>query len=379
MNEQLEQIRQQINQTDEQLSHFFSQRMDLVAHVAKIKEEAGLPVYDPAREKQVLDRVSKAAGEEKGPYLRRVYQSLMDASKDYERDLMKERSPAPVDFQGTFPLHPKVACQGVPGAFSGEAGRCMFPDGELIFVPTWEEAFQKVSLGECDFAALPVENSLTGSVGQVYDLLLQYRLTISRACRLPVEQNLLAMPGATLDDITEIYSHPQGLAQCKKFCASLAQARTIPMENTAAAAKMVAALGDIHKAAIASSYCAKIYGLQILASNIQTAAYNTTRFVAVSQKSFRSEHFNKISLVFSLPHQPGALNQLLSQFAALELNLTKIESRPVSGKSFEYYFYLDFSGNTSSSQIQQLIDRLSQELPAFTFLGNYEELQRTRE
>lgn len=374
MNEQLAQIRQKINQTDEQLSHYFSQRMDLVAHVAKIKEEEGLPVYDPEREAQVLERVSQAAGEEKAPYLRRVYQSLMDASKDYERDLMKSRSCDREKTEDAFPRQPKVACQGVAGAFSGEAARRMFPDGTLVFVPTWEEAFQKVSLGECDFAALPVENSLAGSVGQVYDLLLQYRLTISRACRLPVKQNLLAMPGATLDDITEIYSHPQGLAQCKKFCAGLAQARTIPMENTAAAAKMVAALGDVHKAAIASSYCAEIYGLEILAPNIQTAAHNTTRFVAVSQEHFHTMHCNKISLVFSLPHQPGALNRLLSQFAALELNLTKIESRPVSGKSFEYYFYLDFSGNTSSTLIQQLMERLSQELPAFTFLGNYEEI-----
>ena len=374
MNEQLAQVRKQINQTDEQLSRFFSQRMDLVARVAKIKKEAGLPIYDPAREAQVLDRVSTAAGKEKAPYLRRVYQSLMNASKDYERDLMKPQPCGEEKTKDAFPLYPKVACQGVAGAFSGEAARRMFPDGILVFVPTWEEAFQKVSLGECDFAALPVENSLAGSVGQVYDLLLQYRLKISRACRLLVEQNLLAMPGATLDDITEIYSHPQGLAQCKKFCASLGQARTIPMENTAAAAKMVAALGNVHKAAIASSYCAEMYGLEILAPNIQTAAHNTTRFVAVSKNHFHTEHCNKISVVFSLPHQPGALNRLLSQFAALALNLTKIESRPAKGKSFEYDFYLDFSGNTSSFQIQQLMEKLSQELPAFTFLGNYEEI-----
>ncbi len=374
MNEQLEQIRQQINGTDEQLSRFFSQRMNLVTQVAKITEEAGLPIYDSEREAQVLDRVSKTVGEKEAPYLRRVYQTLMDVSKDYERELMSPAVPVQQEIEDTFPSHPKVACQGVPGAFSGEAARRMFPDAEQVFVPSWEDAFQKVSQGECDFAALPVENSLAGSVGQVYDLLLQYRLTISRACRLPVEQNLLAIPGATLDDVTEIYSHPQGLAQCKKFCANLPQARTIPMDNTAAAAKMVAALGDIHKAAIASSYCAQIYGLQILAPNIQTAVHNTTRFVAVSRKSFCTEHSNKISLVFSLPHQPGALNQLLSQFAMLELNLTKIESRPVSGKNFEYYFYLDFSGNASSLQIQQLMTKLSQELPAFTFLGNYQEI-----
>ena len=374
MNDQLEQIRLQINETDEQLSRLLSRRMDLVAQVAKIKETAGLPIYDPQREKRVLEQVSQSVGTEKSPYLRRVYQSLMDASKDYERALMETVSIPSQRLETAFPSRPKVACQGVPGAFSGEAARRMFPEGDLIFVHSCEDAFEKVSQGECDFAVLPVENSLAGSVGQVYDLLLQYRLMISKACRLPVEQNLLALPGATLDDINEIYSHPQGLAQCKKFCGQLPLARTIPMENTAAAAKMVAALGDIHKAAIASSYCAKIYGLQILSPNIQTAQHNTTRFVAVSRQGFHTEHANKISLVFSLPHKPGALNQLLSQFASLDLNLTKIESRPVSEKNFEYYFYLDFSGNTSSVQIQVLMEDLSKKLPGFTFLGNYQEL-----
>ena len=139
-------------------------------------------------------------------------------------------------------------------------------------------------------------------------------------------------------------------------------------------AKMVAALGDIHKAAIASSYCAEIYGLKVLAPNIQTAEHNTTRFVAVSRENFHSEHANKISLVFSLPHQPGSLNRLLSRFSDLQLNLTKIESRPVADKNFEYYFYLDFAGNTETPAIGQLIGQLEKELPAFTFLGNYEEI-----
>ena len=213
MNDQLEQIRLQINETDEQLSRLFSRRMDLVAQVAKIKETAGLPIYDPQREKRVLEQVSQSVGAEKSPYLRRVYQSLMDASKDYERALMETVSIPSQRTEVAFPSRPKVACQGVPGAFSGEAARRMFPEGDLIFVHSWEDAFEKVSQGECDFAVLPVENSLAGSVGQVYDLLLQYRLMISKACRLPVEQNLLALPGATLDDINEIYSHPQGLAQ----------------------------------------------------------------------------------------------------------------------------------------------------------------------
>ena len=220
MNDQLEQIRLQINETDEQLSRLLSRRMDLVAQVAKIKETAGLPIYDPQREKRVLEQVSQSVGAEKSPYLRRVYQSLMDASKDYERALMETVSIPSQRLETAFPSRPKVACQGVPGAFSGEAARRMFPEGDLIFVHSWEDAFEKVSQGECDFAVLPAENSLAGSVGQVYDLLLQYRLMISKACRLPVEQNLLALPGATLDDINEIYSHPQGLAQCKKSAVS---------------------------------------------------------------------------------------------------------------------------------------------------------------
>ena len=186
MNGQLEQIRLRINETDKELSCLFSQRMDLVAQVAKIKEKAGLPVYDPKREKQVLDRIAQSVTTEKATYLRQVYQCLMDVSKDYDRTLINHVTELSQKTEADFPAHPKVACQGVPGAFSGEAARCMFPGGEQIFVYSWEDAFEKVAQGDCDFAVLPVENSLVGSVGQVYDLLLQYRLTISRACRLPV-------------------------------------------------------------------------------------------------------------------------------------------------------------------------------------------------
>ena len=217
MNEQLEQIRLSINETDAQLTRLLAQRMDLVAKVAQIKEEAGLPVYDPKREAAVLDKVSALAGEEKASYLRRVYQCLMDASKDYERVLM-EPAAFPNEEEPPMPDSPKVACQGVPGAFSGQAAQRMFPNGKIVYVPTWNDTFQKVASGECDFAVLPVENSLAGSVSQVYDLLLKYRFMINRSCRLSVEQNLLTLPEAQLEDITEIYSHPQGLAQCKPFC-----------------------------------------------------------------------------------------------------------------------------------------------------------------
>lgn len=373
MNEQLESLRLQINAVDEKLCQLFSARMDLVAAVAKVKEASGLPIFDPVREAQVLDRVSQRIEEEKSNYLRQVYQCLMDVSKAYEKEKMVLNPLPRLSVPKAFPQVPRIACQGVPGAFSAEAAGRMFAEKELYFVPGWEDAFQAVTDGICDFAVLPVENSFAGSVGQVYDLLLKNRLSIVKACRLPVEQNLLALPGACLDDITEIYSHPQALAQCKPFCDGLV-ARTIPLDNTAAAAKMVAGLQDIHKAAIASSYCAEIYGLQILAPHIQFQSNNTTRFVAVAREAYQCEDANKISIAFSLPHEPGALFHVLAHFASTQLNLSKIESRPIKEEGFDYEFYLDFSGNTSSDAIRRLIHSLAGELPDFRFLGNYQEL-----
>ncbi|MDD2955936.1 MAG: prephenate dehydratase domain-containing protein [Oscillospiraceae bacterium] len=374
MSELLEQARLEINRVDEELVRLLGERMRLVDDVIRAKKEAGLPVLDSSREGKVLERVGQMAGPELSPFVKPVFSSIMDMSKCYQHAM------APGDGlrflqdgqagAAAQPLHPRVACQGSPGAFSGEAAQRMYPGGELVFVETWDDVFQAVQDGSCDFGVLPVENSLAGSVGQVYDLLMKYRFTISRACRLPVVHNLLGVPGSTLDEISEIYSHPQALAQCAKWCSRLPGVRTIPLNNTASASKMVAGLGDPKKAAISSAYCAGIYGLEILASGIQTDLHNATRFVSVSKNLIIPQGANRVSLIFSLPHEVGSLNRTLAHFSAMGLNLTKIESRPAP-ESFHYLFYLDFAGSADSGSLEQLIGTLSAQLPDFAFLGNY--------
>ncbi len=376
MSELLDRARREINRVDGELVRLMGERMRLVDDVIRAKKEAGLPVLDSSREAAVLDRVEKAAGPELAPYVKPVFSSMMDMSKCYQHAKAPSAQPELLregrENASRLPLRPRVACQGSPGAFSGEAAQRMYPGGELHFVETWDDVFRAVQDGRCDFGVLPVENSLAGSVGQVYDLLMKYRFTISRACRLPVVHNLLGVPGASLDDISEIYSHPQALAQCARWCSALPGVRTIPLNNTASAAKMVAGLGDPKKAAISSVYCAGIYGLDVLAAGIQSDKNNTTRFVSVSQKLIIPPGANRVSLIFSLPHEVGSLNRTLAYFSAMGLNLTKIESRPAP-ESFHYLFYLDFAGSTNDRMLEQLIGSLSSQLPDFAFLGDYVE------
>lgn len=374
MSDLLDQARLGINRVDEELVRLLGERMRLVDDVVRAKREAGLPVLDSSREAAVLKRAGEMAGPELAPFVKPVFSSIMDMSKCYQH-AQAPSGALPLLSRGrenaaAQPAAPRVACQGSPGAFSGEAAHRMYPDGELRFVETWEDVFRAVEDGSCDFGVLPVENSLAGSVGQVYDLLMKYRFTISRACRLPVVHNLLGVPGSSLDEISEIYSHPQALAQCAKWCAGLPGVRTIPLNNTASAAKMVAGLGDPKKAAISSVYCAGIYGLEVLAAGIQSSAGNTTRFISVSSKLIIPPEANRVSLIFSLPHEVGSLNRTLAHFSAMGLNLTKIESRPAP-ESFHYLFYLDFAGSAGGGELEQFIGILSSQLPDFAFLGNY--------
>ena len=247
----------------------------------------------------------------------------------------------------------------------------MFPEGDLIFVHSWEDAFEKVSQGECDFAVLPVENSLAGSVGQVYDLLLQYRLMISKACCLPVEQNLLALPGATLDDINEIYSHPQGLMQCGKFLNEHSSWQQISQANTAMAAQKVIKENNPKTAAIASETAAKLYGLEILEEGINDNKTNTTRFIIVSRKKCYRRDASKISIMFEIPHESGSLYTILSHMIYNDLNMTKIESRPIPEQPFEYRFFVDFEGNLADAAVENAILGIKEEAARLKILGNY--------
>ena len=271
--------------------------------------------------------------------------------------------------------NPRVICQGTEGAYSAKAAEMFFGDAseyDRFFCKSFEEIFSSVASGEADFGVVPVENSTAGSVHENFDLIMKYRLYIAGAVDLPVCHCLCAAEGAELDTISDVISHPQGLMQCKEFTESHGF-NTISAENTAFAAERVSQSGRTDIAAICSEEAAKKFGLKILKKNIQSIPHNTTRFLIISKKLIIPENAHKISLIFSLPHVTGSLYRILGRFAVCGLNLTKLESRPVKSSGFSYLFYLDFTGSVRDSETLNLLCALYDELPEFTFLGNFRE------
>ena len=366
-------IREEIDQIDGKLLPLFLQRMDCSCRVAQLKQEAGMPVFSAQREQAILDRVREAGGQEGGAAAA-LYSAIMTISRDKQHRLLQGGAPLrKLEKTAARTLNRngvRVMCQGVPGAFSHKAALRFFGEITPGFEPTWKQVFEDVKAGKVDFGVLPVENSAAGSVTGVYDLILQYRFFIVGAVDVKVEHCLAtARPG---EPVTTAVSHPQALSQCGEYLEAHGIAAR-EYSNTAAAARYVAQERPQGVAAICSREAAAEYGLTILEENIQNERENTTRFVVISREAILPEDASKISLCFSLPHVTGSLSQVLERFAMAGLNLTKIESRPLPGKNFEYDFYLDFTGNIHQPETLELICALHDELPRFSFLGNYNE------
>lgn len=381
----LKEVRDKIDQIDEQLLELFQQRMACAVQVAQIKKEQGLPILNPQREQEILESV-KAKAEAtggNGAAAQVLFSTLMETSRSLQHDLLQDGEPLrrliqesfqPQNSQPQSAGQQTVACAGAPGAYASLAAGKLFPGQKLIYREGFADIFAAIDNSEADIGVLPVENSLAGSVIEVYDLLQQHRCFIVGAIDIPVHHCLAAPAGAELPGIKAVYSHPQALSQCSRLIQSRGY-RSTTYSTTAAAAALVAQKGDPSIAAICSKEAAQSCGLSILEENVQNYKHNCTRFIAVARSARIPEDAEKISLCFSLPHTTGSLHQTLGRFALHGLNLTKIESRPIAGKAFEYLFYLDFTGNVHDETICNLLCSLSEELPSFSFLGNYWEIR----
>lgn len=376
-NPKLNEIRREINEIDDQLLPLLMRRMDAAGAVARIKREAGIPVLDACREQQILGRIRERGGAY-GNALQGVYAAMMEASRALQHDALgggqalRDQVKNALSAGRNNIRSPRVACSGVSGAYSEAAARLLFPERSVLFYHGFEDVFAAVADGTADFGVVPIENSYAGSVHETFDLMLQYRLSIAAAADLPIRHCLMALPGVQPESLKRVYSHPQGLAQCAEYLDAHGLT-PIPCSNTAAAAKQLAQAGDRSAAAIASADAARNFGLEILARDIQTSKNNATRFIALSRAMRITPQADKISLIFTLPHTTGSLYGVLSRFARCGLNLTKIESRPIPDSNFQYYFYLDFTGSVREEETLHLLCALQDELPAFTFLGNYQE------
>ncbi len=377
----LKELRAEIDSIDDQLVKLFGQRMEIAAQIADYKKEHQLPIFVPAREREKLQDVSQKAGADMANYTRVLYSMLFELSRSYQSKrsgnlskLYHEITGAIENTPKLFPQAPMVACQGVEGAYSQIACEKMFKNPFILYFKNFEGVFNAIDQGLCQYGILPIENSTAGSVKKVYDLMIRHNFSIVRTFRLKVDHNLLVKPGTGLADIREIYSHEQALNQCADFLQELKGVTIIPVANTAVAAEMVANSHRADAAALSSRSCAEIYGLQCLAASVQDKGNNRTRFICISKNLEIYPGSDKTSIMMILNHKPGALYKVLARLYTLGINVTKLESRPIPDREFEFMFYFDLDTSIYSGEFVQLMCELDELCEEFKYLGSYTEV-----
>lgn len=377
----LTEIRQEIDGIDQELVRLFCARMNLSAQVADYKKANNLPIFVPARERAILQKVAQMAGPEMENYTRVLYSMLFELSRSYQSKRNGEISPlyqtisqAIEHTPKLFPQSPIVACQGVEGAYSQIACEKIFKSPLIMYFKSFDAVFNAIEQGMCQYGILPIENSTAGSVTKVYDLMIRHNFSIVRTFRLKIDHNLLANPGAALSDIKTIYSHEQAISQCSDFLHSLPGVNVVPVENTALASEMVAKSGSKEVAALSSRSCSELYGLQCLAASVQDKGNNRTRFICISKNLEIYPGADKTSIMMVTPHKPGALYKVLARLYTLGINVTKLESRPIPDREFEFMFYFDLETSIYSEEYVQLMCELDELCEEFKYLGSYTEV-----
>ena len=375
-------IRAEINTIDDELVKLFKRRLEIVEQVAESKRERGAPVLDPARERAILTHVADQVGPVYENGARLLFSTLFGISRARQRavlhgepELVKEIRRICAATPEKFPTKAVVACPGIEGSYAQQAISLLFPLPTIVYFNGFEKVFDAVEQGLCPYGILPIENSAAGSVAAVYDLMDKHRFHIVKALRLKVNHVLLAAPGAKLEDIREVASHPHALAQCRTFFKNHPEMKAVPESNTAVAAKLLAESGDKTRGVIASRACAELYGLRIVEESVADASFNYTRFICISKTPQIYPDARKFSIMMSLAHHPGALNGIISRFASIGVNLTKLESRPIPGMDFEFRFTFDFEATPRDEAVLRLLAELADDpqIEHFTFLGAYEE------
>lgn len=375
----LKELRNEIDTIDAELTKLFEKRMKTAAMVGKYKQENNVPVFNREREREVLNNATANVSDELQSYTKTLYQTIFELSRSFQKRIIypeskfsKMLAEATSGTPVARPDRATVACQGVEGAYSQFACDKMFTYPSIMYFSGFEDVFKAVDSGLCRYGILPVENSTAGSVNKVYDLMNQYKFYITHSLKLFIGHALLAPDGVELGDIKEVFSHEQALNQCSEYLAKLGIKATV-CENTAAAAKMVANCGRKDCAAIGSKDCAELYGLNVLKSGIQNTDNNYTRFICISKNLEVYPGANKTSIMMTVPHKPGSLYNIISSFAALGLNMTKLESRPLPGTNFEFMFYFDIDASVYSENLRVLLNELEHDAEQFSYLGSYTE------
>ncbi|WP_312045762.1 bifunctional chorismate mutase/prephenate dehydratase [Anaerotignum sp.] len=377
----LDALRLRVNEIDDEIAKLFVERMQTSAKIAEAKAEKNLPVLDQKRENQVLQRVMDQAGEEFELYIKTLYHTMFEVSRSYQAGLLTKETPLSQEILANiqepkleFPRKAVVACQGVEGSYAERACGKLFSMPNTMFFNSFESVFNAVEMGLCQYGVLPIENSSAGSVTEVYDLMVRHKFYVVKSLKLHINHALVAKKGIKLSDIKEIISHEQALQQCSEFLKSLPNVKVTVFENTATAAKYVAECDRTDIAALSSPECAKLYGLDILKEDVQNNANNYTRFICIAKNMEIYAGANKISLMLSVAHRPGSLHEMIGKVSCQGLNLSKLESRPIPGKDFEFRFYFDIEGSVFSPYVLTLLKDMELSAEKLSFLGCYSEM-----
>lgn len=375
----LEELRNQIDAIDDEILKLFLKRMETASKVADYKKENNLSTLQKNREREILKKVSEMSGNEMADYSRILFTTLMDLSKSYQNkrnanvggELSKKIKKALSSTPQIFPQSGTVACQGIEGAYSQIACDRLFKTPDIKYVKTFEDVFKAVENGTCTYGILPIENSIHGTVIAVYDLMKNYNFHIIKSVKLKINHALMANKIVPLSDIKEVVSHEQAIGQCYEFLKNYPDIKVTVCENTAVAAKIVADSGRCDIAAISSPDCAENYGLCIINDKIANSDSNFTRFICITKELLIYPGADRISIIMNLPHTPGSLNSTISKFAMAGVNLTKLESRPIAGRDFEFSFYFDLEASIYAEETVRILDELSSGNNNLIFLGSY--------
>lgn len=369
-------LRNELDGIDKQIVELYEKRMNVCGQVAEYKIETGKRVFDKEREKQKLEAVRALTHNDFNAYgVTELFEQIMAMSRKLQYRLLAEHdsvgklSFSKVDHFDTSKC--RVVFQGAEGAYSQAAMIQYFGEGVNCFhVDTFRDAMLAIDEGSADFAVLPIENSSAGIVSEIYDLLVEFENYIVGEQIIPINHCLLGCAGTKISDIKTVYSHAQSLMQSAHYLQEKGW-QQISMKNNAFAAQKVAEDKNPTEAAIASEYAAKVYGLEILEKGVNDLKENSTRFIIITNQKVFSKDASKISLCFEVNHESGALYHALSHLIYNGLNMTKIESRPLEGRNWEYRFFVDFEGNMEGSAVKNALRGLREETRNMKILGNY--------
>ncbi|AJH01638.1 prephenate dehydratase [Clostridium beijerinckii] len=371
----IDDYRNKIDEIDKEITRLFEERMDIVIKVGEYKKQNNLPIFDKNRESQVIKKnLGYLKNKEYEDEAREFYTKIMEIAKSIEH---KKSTKIVIEGKSVklkeFINKDRIGYYGVRGSFTEEAMIKYFGDTkEAKAYEEFEKVFEAVKNEEIDYGIVPIENSSTGAISDVYDLLYQYEFYIVGEVCIKINQNLVGIKGTTLESITEIYSHPQGFGQSTDFLKTHSDWKLIPFQSTASSARLINDLNDNSKAAIASKRVASIYDLEVIKENINNQSKNFTRFVVISKENEKNPNADKVSVVFSLDDKAGTLYKLLRHFAENNINMIKIESRPMKNGPWKYFLYVDFEGEPYSDQVTKALSLIKQNSLYFRLLGAYE-------